>query len=186
LGPVRATAPPAERARAYAEQAIYLSDTGADVLILEHFGAAEEAALALRAVRDASDAPPLALLRFDGAGRTAEGLGAAEAGRALLEAGAEGLGVSCTPGGAALGAIVAALRPLRVPLGVLLSLESAQPAEPDAGEAALHFAESLAALAGQGVAIVGGCCGVLPAHLRAAAQRLGNKEEKTASADDAG
>jgi methionine synthase I (cobalamin-dependent) len=197
IGPIDdPAAPAAERERAYSEQAIYLSDTGVDLFILEHFATVEEAARALRVIRGASDAPALALLRFDARGAGGERRSAGEAGRALLQAGAEALGVSCAPGGAALAGIVEALLPLGAPLGVMLSLPAAlgrpygtasrrspsraeaRPEREGPGEEAgagdaERFAEALAALGQRGVAIVGGCCGVMPAHIRAAAARLG-------------
>jgi len=164
IGPVaQPEASAAERQRAYAEQAIYLSDTGSELLILEGFPSAEEAVLALRAAGDAHGAPALVLI----AANTGSPGGIEALGRALLEAGAEGLGAIGPE--VALGRWAPALRRLGVPWAVFRDAPPEEPPE--------DFAQALAQWAERGAAIVGGGAGVLPAHIQAAARQLGKNPD---------
>lgn len=171
-----APAPVAERDRAYAEQIIYLADTGVTFVLLEHFGNLEEALRVLRIARDACDAPVLAQLRFDSRGRTEEGLTCGEAARRLVDAGAEALGIGCGPAPENLPPLLAELLHFGLPVSVMPGVrgQGLPPPYPEAPELSpAAFAEVLAGLAEQGAAIVGGCCGVTPEHIRALAERLG-------------
>ena len=171
-----APAPVAARERAYAEQIIYLADTGVTFMLLDHFGSLEEALRVLRIARDASDAPVLAQLRFDSRGRTEEGLTCGEAARRLVDAGAEALGIGCGPAPELLPPLLGELLGFGLPVSVMPGVhgQGLPPPYPEAPELSPSaFAEVLAALAEQGAAIVGGCCGVTPDHIRALAERLG-------------
>lgn len=162
--------------RAYGEQAIYLSDTGVDFFLLQHVSRLGDAVALTRRIGGASDAPVLAALQLDGEGRTADGADARHAAAALAEAGAQALGLSCGPGPQALPACLEALLATGLPVAVLAGIHPADGASPYPGAPALTpaaFAEWLAPLADSGVAILGGCCGVTPAHIRALAHALG-------------
>ncbi|MCH8843944.1 MAG: homocysteine S-methyltransferase family protein [SAR324 cluster bacterium] len=176
IDPAEAAAP--ERERAYSEQLIFLSDVGADILLLEHFTGLEEALLVARCAKRVSDAPVLAQMTFSDRGTTADGCAAEVCGEKLLEAGADALGVSCTPRGKSLAAIVTTLLTFGVPTSVMLGVphQSAPFQARDRHEDSQgvdRFANPLIELAGQGVVIVGGCCGVAPEHILALAGRLG-------------
>ncbi|MCZ6553341.1 MAG: homocysteine S-methyltransferase family protein [SAR324 cluster bacterium] len=179
VGPIGAAVagrppPQAERERAYSEQMIYLSDTGADVLVLEHFRSLAEAKLAVAVAGRVSDAPVLALLALDARGRTAEGALPGEAAEGLLHEGAQGLGISCGPGGEALSWAVGQISALGPPVAVMLGVGSlGEPTSSSSQQPAERFADALSELARQGAAIVGGCCGVAPVHIEALAERLG-------------
>lgn len=192
LGPIGAPGgaplPLALREQAWGEQAVYLSDTGVDVFLLEHIERLEDALAILRVVKRTSDAPVLAQLRFDAGGRTAEGIAAGEAARRLAAAGADALGVGCGPGPAALPPLVEALLGPGLPVGVMVGVATpgtdgpgaaasgtGSPASgaPYPGAPALGpqaFAEALLALGRLGVTILGGCCGVGPRHIHALAR----------------
>jgi methionine synthase I (cobalamin-dependent) len=157
-----------ELERATSEQLIYLSDTGVDLFLLEHFDSVEALERVLRLAQRVSDAPVLALLRLDERGCMAGGEGAREAGERLLKAGAQSLGLSCALWNAATQAALADLAALGAPLALLLRATPDEP--PHAPE---RFADSLGSAAQAGVTILGGCCGALPAHIRAAAVKLG-------------
>lgn len=179
VGPVRPprggpAAPVPERERAYGEQLVYLSDTGVDLFVLEHFRALAEALLVVRIARRVSDAFPLALLTFDARGRTAEGVAAGEAARRLMDAGAGAVGVSCAPGGALLEQLVGEMRAVSGPVGVLLGAAAAAegagtPAAPE------RFAAALGALGTHRASILGGCCGTTPQHIAALARRFNRR-----------
>ena len=178
--------PLAERERAYSEQVVYLSDTGATFLELEHFTHLEEALLLLRIAKSASDAPVLAQLQFDRQGHTAEGLACHEAARRLLDGGAEALGISCGPAPELLPSLVETLLAQGLPVSVMPGVAHGGAVPPYAGAPELtadKFAAELSTLAEMGVAVVGGCCGVTPEHIQALAQRLGSAVGGGASGD---
>ena len=175
IDPAAAAAP--ERERAYSEQLIYLSDVGADFLLLEHFTGLEEALMVARCAERVSDAPILAQLTYSDQGTTADGYSAEVCGERLLQAGADALGVSCAPRGKSLAAIVTTLLAFGVPTSVMLGVP--RPSAPTRArdrygdpQGVARFANPLIELAGQGVVIVGGCCGVAPEHIAALAGPL--------------
>jgi homocysteine S-methyltransferase len=175
LDPSGAPAPVPERERGYAEQVVYLADTGVTFLLLEHFTLVDEALRVIRIARSASDVPVLAQLRFDPSGTTADGLDCREAARRLAAGGADALGISCGPRPEAWPRILEALSATGLPVSVMAGIrEGAHPEPyPGAPELSPHaFAEALAPLAEQGVAMLGGCCGAGPVHIRALAERL--------------
>lgn len=164
--------------RSTVEQIIYLSDTGVDLFLLQHCTRLADALALTGLATRASDAPVLAALLLDAAGRTADGHDAAAAGAALADAGAAALGLSCGPGPQALPACLDALLECGLPVAVLAGVHGGTAAPPYPGAPALDpaaFAAWLAPLAQRGVAILGGCCGVRPAHVRALAQALGRE-----------
>lgn len=169
-------APLATRERAYSEQVVYLSDTGATFLGLEHFSSLEEALLVLRIAQSASDAPLLAQLQLDDRGHTAEGLGCEEAAQRLIDGGAEALGLSCGPAPERLPSLVETLLLRGLPVSVMLGMRPPEPSPHNPANARISpeaFAGTLAGLAEMGVAIVGGCCGAAPLHIAALAKRFG-------------
>lgn len=162
--------------RGVAEQAIYLSDTGVELFLLEHFPRLDAAEALTRRLKGLSDAPVLAALQFGPDARTADGPDAVAAADVLGAAGADALGLCCGPGAAALPQCLPPLLASGLPVAVLAGVHAPGAAPPYPGAPALGpdaFADWLAALAGHGVAILGGCCGVEPAHVRALARALG-------------
>jgi methionine synthase I (cobalamin-dependent) len=162
--------------RAYGEQIVYLSDTEVDFFLLQHCTRLADALALTQRVRQVSDAPVLAALQLDAAGRTEDGHDAASAGAALAAAGAGALGLCCGPGPAALAACVEALLGHGLPVAVLAGLDDGAGPPPYAGAPRLDpagFAAWLAPLAARGVAILGGCCGAGPEHIAALARALG-------------
>ena len=169
----------------FEEQARVLLDAGVDLILLETFGNVLEAAEAVRAVRGLSAAVPIvAEMTFFGEGRTAFGESAADALATLAMAGADVVGVNCTLGPQETHEIVSKLPVLPVPLSVM----------PNAGyptvvhgrnvflsspEYLRGFAE---AFAEAGAAIIGGCCGTTPEHVRAMSAALAGRRPAPRSA----
>ncbi len=163
----------------FEEQARFLLDAGVDLIVLETFGNLLEAAEAVRAVRGLSVRIPIvAEMTFLSEGRTAFGESAADALATLALAGADAVGINCTLGPQETHEIVARLPALPVPLSVM----------PNAGyptvvhgrnvflsspEYLRGFAE---AFAEAGAAIVGGCCGTTPEHIRAMSAALAGRK----------
>ncbi len=155
----------------FAEQAGYLVEGGADLVLLETFGSVYELELAIRAVLGVSESVPvIAQLSFNEDLLTAAG----DAPDALAELGRRypltAIGANCSMGPQGLLDVVQRLAPLTdLPISVL----------PNAGEPRYvdqrliylatpeYFAEYARRLVRAGARIVGGCCGTTPEHIRA-------------------
>lgn len=174
-------APEEHLAAAFGEQATALEAGGADALVLETFTEPAEALLALRAAREACSLPVIACLSYDsGAQRTRTHMGAeaGETARALIEAGAAGVGANCGGGIAhALPALVALRAATELPVWVkpsagLPDLEEGRPVyRVDADE----FGGFVPALLEAGANVIGGCCGTGPEHIRRVAALVASR-----------
>ncbi|MCX7818778.1 MAG: homocysteine S-methyltransferase family protein [Kiritimatiellae bacterium] len=160
---------------AFLEQSLALLRGGVDAICVETMSATDEAAIAVRAARDAGAREVICTFTFSpaaaGEHRTMMGHDPAEAARAALEAGADIIGANCVAGGEAALAVVRAMRaaepsaPILVqPNAGLPTIVRGQQSWPDAPET---FAAWLPRLAEAGATIIGGCCGTTPAHVRA-------------------
>jgi methionine synthase / methylenetetrahydrofolate reductase(NADPH) len=163
----------------FEEQARVLLDAGADLILLETFGSLLEAAEAVRAVRGLSSAIPIvAGMTFLADGRTAFGEAASHALATLASAGADVVGMNCTLGPQETDDIFARLpATIAAPLSVM----------PNAGYPSVvhgrnvylsspdYLREYAAAFVAAGAAIVGGCCGTTPEHIRAMAREVTGK-----------
>jgi methionine synthase I (cobalamin-dependent)/5,10-methylenetetrahydrofolate reductase len=169
----------------FEEQIRILLEEGVDLLLLESFGNLLEAAEAVRAARGlSSDVPIVAQMTFFGDGRTAFGERAADALHTLVAAGADAAGINCTLGP-------------QETLEVFTQLASQVPAPlsvmPNAGYPTLirgrmvynaspdYFREYSLEFAEAGAAIIGGCCGTTPEHIRAMARALAGVPRKLLS-----
>ena len=171
----------------FEEQMRILLAEGVDVLILETFGNLLEAAEAVRAGRGlSSEIPIVAQMTFFGDGRTAFGEKAGDALRTLVAAGADAVGVNCTLGPQETFDVFRKFAAeVPAPLSVmpnagyptLIRGKNVYNASPDYfREYALEFVE-------QGAAIIGGCCGTTPEHIRAMRRALsGAARRKIAAA----
>ncbi len=165
---------PDEARGIFGEVAAAFRRAGADLLLIETMSDLKEVRAAAMAARDAG-LPFAVSMTFEEDGRTvlgtppeaavitAEALGAAMTG-ANCSAGPEGL----LPVMLRMAAV--ARRPLMVqPNAGLPRLEEGRtvfPATPD------EFARGMRALSAAGVAVLGGCCGTTPEHIRAVASAL--------------
>jgi homocysteine S-methyltransferase len=170
----------------FEEQARVLLEAGVDLVILETFGSLLEAAEAVRAVRGLSpEIPIVAQMTFLADGRTAFGESAGHALPTLALAGADVVGMNCTLGPQETHDIFVRLpSAVEVPLSVM----------PNAGYPTLvhgrnvylsspeYLREYAAAFAEAGAAIIGGCCGTTPEHIRAMAAGLAGRRRVEARA----
>jgi homocysteine S-methyltransferase len=169
----------------FEEQARLLLESGVDLILLETFGSLLEAAEAVRAVRGLStEIPILAEMTFLADGRTAFGEAAPHALATLASAGADAVGMNCTLGPQETHDIFAKLpESLHVPLSVM----------PNAGYPSVvhgrnvylsspdYLREYAEAFVEAGAAIVGGCCGTTPEHIRAMARAVSGKKRARGS-----
>lgn len=169
----------------FAEQARVLLESDVDLVLLETFGSLLEAAEAVRAVRDLSaDVPILAQMTFLADGRTAFGEGAVQALSTLARAGADVVGMNCTLGPQESHDVFARLpAAISTPLSVM----------PNAGYPTIvhgrnvylsspdYLREYAEAFAEAGAAVIGGCCGTTPEHIRAMARVVAGRKRAHAS-----
>jgi 5-methyltetrahydrofolate--homocysteine methyltransferase len=165
---------------AFKEQASYLAEGGVDGFIIETMISLQETLCALRACKAATDLPVITSLSFattKRGGRTTMGDAAEKCARALTDVGADVIGSNCgdlTP--LEMAEVVATLKEVT-------SLPIA--AQPNAGKPRLEgdqtifdmgpeeFAQGVLACIEAGAAVVGGCCGTSPDHIRAVARAIG-------------
>ena len=168
----------------FEEQARLLLESGVDLILLETFGSLLEAAEAVRAVRGlSSDIPLVAEMTFLADGRTAFGEAVPHALGTLALAGADVVGMNCTLGPQETHDLFVKLAAaVSAPLSVM----------PNAGYPSLvhgrnvylsspdYLREYAAEFVEAGAAIVGGCCGTTPEHIRAMAREVtGRKRAST-------
>ncbi len=173
LEPYGDTSPDAVEA-AFAEQIDTLAAAGADVLCIETMSDLTEATCAVRAARAvAPRLPVMATMTFEPGPRgyfTVMGVSVERAARGLEEAGADVVGSNCGTGIADMVGIARLLRAATA-RPVLVQPNAGLPQTRDGQLVYDETPETMAARVGElldlGVAIVGGCCGTTPEHVRA-------------------
>ncbi len=163
----------------FERQMTSLAEAGADLFIIETMTDLIEATIAVRTARRiAPEKPVVATMTFDPTPqgfRTIMGVSIEESITRLLEAGADIIGSNCGHGMITLievardfGRLTDA--PLIIqPNAGIPSLEDEGVVYPETPEA---FAAGVPDLLAAGVAIIGGCCGSTPAHIRALSEAV--------------
>lgn len=184
MGPTGVFLPPVGRADpaqlrdAFAEQASYLDGEGADVLIVETMTDLREAVAALRGVAGVSVLPVIACLTFRLTPRgyfTIMGDSPASSLRQLADEGAAAVGANCTLASGEMVSLVAQVAGA-LPVPFLAKPNAGQPQLTPEGivypEDPPVFAANVRRMTQAGAALVGGCCGSTPEHLRAVRDAL--------------
>ncbi len=154
----------------YAEQAQVLEGRGIDLFFVETFFDVAELAAAVRAVREVSSLPIVALLTFDEDAETAGGIGAGEAAEELASLDVAVIGTNHGAGPHAALTALAAMgdsgRPLAaLPNVGLASISGGRVVFPHSSPE--YFGEFAAQAASLGAVIIGGCCGTTPTQIEA-------------------
>ncbi len=160
---------------AFGEQAEALARGGADALCIETMSDAEEAALAVRAAKEATGLEVICTFTFDktvqGYYRTMMGLSPEDAAAAALDAGADIVGTNCGNGFAGMIEVVKAMRLAARGAPIMVQANAGLPASVDGvdvyPEGPADMAALVPALLDAGASIVGGCCGTTPEHIAA-------------------
>jgi len=160
----------AEARQAFAEQAALLAAAGVDALVCETFTDLSEALLAVQAAR-ATKLPVLASMAFDQSGRTMMGVTPEDAVAQLSDAGAVVVGANCSVGPEVVERAIRAMKTARSHVPLLAKPNAGLPQLIDGKLSYSVSPEELAAFAGRmtrlGAAVIGGCCGTTPEHIRA-------------------
>lgn len=154
----------------FAEIAEAGARAGADLVLIETMGDLLEAKAALLAAKERTDLPVLVTMTFGADGRTFLGVDPAAAAVTLTALGADGVGLNCSVGP----------REMEEPLGAMLGATHLPVVvQPNAGLPRLEGGrtvydvgpEEFAAWGKRfleaGAALLGGCCGTTPDHIRA-------------------
>lgn len=171
--------PEREVLAAFERQTAALVEAGADAIAVETMTDLREAALAVRAARSAAPGVPvLASMTFDPTPRgfyTIMGVSLAQAVTGLTEAGADVIGSNCGNGSETMVAVARELVE-RSTRPVLVRPNAGLPARRDGRVVYLEdpalMARNARRLAELGVALIGGCCGTTPEHIRALREAL--------------
>ncbi len=165
---------PEEISDAFVRQIGAVIEAGADIVCVETMIDLTEGQLAVRAARSiSSDIPIIATMTFDATPRgyfTTMGVTVERACRELVEAGADIVGSNCGNG---IDAMIEIAREFTAHASVPVIIQSnAGVPENRAGtvvypESPEFMAERVPRLIDLGVAIIGGCCGTGPEHIRA-------------------
>jgi len=165
---------PEEISDAFVRQIGAVIEAGADIVCVETMIDLTEGQLAVRAARSiSSDIPIIATMTFDATPRgyfTTMGVTVERACRELVEAGADIVGSNCGNG---IDAMIEIAREFTAHASVPVIIQSnAGVPENRAGtvvypESPEFMAERVPRLIDLGVAIIGGCCGTGPDHIRA-------------------
>lgn len=165
-----------EARAAFREQVEGLLEGGVDAFIVETMSNLAEIREAMLAIRDVCDMPIIASMTFTEDGKTIVGDKPFEVRSALLEWGAGIVGANCSVGPQPMldvmermtgDWILSAMPNAGLPRmvgGRYIYLTSPQ-----------YFAEYALKFVEAGVALVGGCCGTTPAHIRAVADAVANR-----------
>jgi 5-methyltetrahydrofolate--homocysteine methyltransferase len=167
-------AEPNQLSEAFARQIGALLDAGVDVICIETMIDLAEAILAVKAVRSLSrTAPVIATMTFDPTPRgyfTAMGVTIEQASAGLAEAGADCVGSNCGNGMEHMVEIGRQfIRHSELP--VVIQSNAGLPEHRNGAlvyqETPRFMADHAAGLVDEGVAVIGGCCGTGPGHIRA-------------------
>ena len=167
--------------QAFAEQALALSQGGADMLWIETMSSLEEIDAAVKGARQ-TQLPVVATMTFDTAGRTMMGVAPAAYAKFAISLGLDAFGANCGIGPAELMDSVQKFEHKAENPVLIAKGNCGIPAYVD-GKIHYHGTPEMmadyAVLARDlGVKIIGGCCGTSPEHVRAMAQALNQTPPK--------
>lgn len=154
----------------YKEQAKIIAEAGADLFVVETMMSLQECRAAVLAIREVCDLPVMVSLTYNEDGRTLYGTDPVTAVVVMQSLGADVVGMNCSTGPEAMlepiakMAEYAAIPLLAKPNAGMPELIDGQTVfnvEPE------EFAEVGKKLVEEGAAIIGGCCGTTPEHIRA-------------------
>ncbi len=159
----------------YKEQAKIIADAGADLFVVETMMSLQECRAAVLAIREVCDLPIMVSLTYNEDGRTLYGTDPVTAVVVMQSLGADAVGMNCSTGPEAMLELIAKMAEYAtIPL---LAKPNAGMPELIDGQTVFNvepeeFAEVGKKLVEEGAAIIGGCCGTTPEHIRALKQAV--------------
>lgn len=166
----------------YKEQARVMVEAGADLFVVETMMSLQECRAAVLAIKEVCDLPVMVSLTYNPDGRTLYGTEPATATVVLQGLGADAIGINCSTGPEDMiepvrqMAQFATIPILAKPNAGLPELENGKTVyRTDAAE----FASWGKKLVEAGAAIIGGCCGTTPEHIRALSEAVCDMQIRT-------
>lgn len=166
----------------YKEQARVMAEAGADLFVVETMMSLQECRAAVLAIKEVCDLPVMVSLTYNPDGRTLYGPEPATATVVLQGLGADAIGINCSTGPEDMiepvrqMAQFATIPILAKPNAGLPELENGKTVyRTDAAE----FASWGKKLVEAGAAIIGGCCGTTPEHIRALSEAVCGMQIRT-------
>lgn len=154
----------------YKEQAKIIAEAGADLFVVETMMSLQECRAAVLAIREVCDLPVMVSLTYNEDRRTLYGTDPVTAVVVMQSLGADAVGMNCSTGPEAMLEPIAKMAEYAtIPL---LAKPNAGMPELIDGQTVFNvepeeFAEVGKKLVEEGAAIIGGCCGTTPEHIRA-------------------
>ncbi len=163
----------------YKEQVRAILKEGVDLFVIETMMSLQECRAALLAVKETCDLPVMISLTYNEDGRTLYGTAPEIAMVVLEHMGADIVGVNCSTGPLAMIPLVKAMLPY-ADIPILVKPNAGMP-ELENGETVYkmtpeEFADACEQLVDAGAAVVGGCCGTRPDHIKALADCMHGKQ----------
>ena len=163
----------------FKEQVIALAEGGADAICVETMWSVQEAAQAIRAVKQNTPLPAICTFTFEPGikgFRTTMGVKPDRAVRAALDAGADMVGANCGNGIANMIEITRQMRATAPQTPILIHANAGLPVvengETVFKETPEYMASRVAELIAAGANVIGGCCGTNPNHIAAMAAEV--------------
>ena len=170
-----------ELVEVYEEQAKILAEAGVDLFVVETMMSLQECRAAVLAIQHVCDLPIMVTLTYNPDGRTLYGTPPEAAVVTLQALGVDVIGINCSTGPwemvaqvekMAQYATIPILAKPNAGLPELVEGKTIYPMEPE------EFAKAGEALVKAGAAVLGGCCGTTPEHIRALTQTVSGMEVK--------
>ncbi|MDR0385135.1 MAG: homocysteine S-methyltransferase family protein [Prevotellaceae bacterium] len=169
--------------RCFKVQAMALEKGGADAVCIETMSDAEEATLAIRAVKENTHLEIISTFTFEktaqGEFRSMMGLTPVEAVRRAIDAGADIAGANCGNGMERMVEIVREIKTAFPNVYILVHANAGLPVNVNGEDVFPETPETMAAFVPQllaaGANIIGGCCGTTPAHIKAIRRVVDNE-----------
>lgn len=163
----------------YKEQVRAILKEGVDLFVIETMMSLQECRAALLAVKETCDLPVMISLTYNEDGRTLYGTSPEIAMVVLEHMGADIVGVNCSTGPLAMIPLVKAMLPY-ADIPIMVKPNAGMP-ELENGETVYkmtpeEFADACEQLIDVGAAVVGGCCGTRPDHIKALTDRMRGKK----------
>ena len=159
----------------YKEQIAYLSEAGADLLVVETMMSLQESRAALIAAKETCSLPVMVTMTFEADGRTLYGTDAKTAAVVLESLGAAAVGVNCSTGPDQMIDIVRLMRE-SVSIPIIAKPNAGLPSLDGEGNTVYDmncddFAAGMERLVEAGASLLGGCCGTTPEFIRKMQER---------------
>jgi methionine synthase I (cobalamin-dependent) len=156
----------------FREQMGALLDGGVRVVLLETFQSVDELAIALHIKHELHHCPVICSLAPSETGALPDGTSLADAFKRLTALDADILALNCVGPDTALRLLQLLPRDLPIAVSPSAGAPNTGTAPPTYDLTPAAFAEAAAEMAALGARIIGGCCGIHPPHIAAAAKRL--------------